>query len=163
MPGDPDLRGRQRTGASAPPDPDLVEYVVMTTSGLSSTAEVARALKDLIEGEQIAVLDLVGVEVDDTGGYLVLEPEDVPGLAELSLVDGRLGGWLSEDDIALACGAMSPGTSALILVAEDRWARRLAEAVRSSGGRIAGGERIPRLRVEQSLRAWSRLPQQEGE
>ena len=145
------------------PDLDLVEYVVMTTSGLSSTAEVARALKELIESSQLAILDLVGVEVDTTGGYVVVEPEELSGLAELTTVEGKVGGLLSEDDIALACGAMSPGTSALIMVAEDRWAWSLADAVRSSGGRIVGGERIPRHRVEQSLRAASRQRPDEGD
>ena len=145
------------------PDLDLVEYVVMTTSGLSSTAEVARALKELIESSQIAILDLVGVEVDTSGGYVAVEPEELSGLAELTTVEGKIGGLLSEDDIALACGAMSPGTSALIMVAEDRWASQLAEAARSSGGRIVGGERIPRHRVERSLRVGSRQHHHEGD
>ena len=162
MQGEPGVGGGQDTGLSSQPDLDLVEYVVMTTSGLSSTAEVARALKQLIESSQISILDLVGVEVDTTGGYVAVEPEELSGLAELTTVEGRIGGLLSEDDIALACGAMSPGTSALIMVAEDRWARQLADAVRRSGGRIVGGERIPRQRVEKSLRASSRQREQEG-
>jgi len=163
MQGEPDVGGRHDPGPSSQSDPDLVEYVVMTTSGLSSTEEVARALKELIESSQIAILDLVGVEVDTSGGYIAVEPEELSGMAELTTVEGKIGGLLSEDDIALACGAMSPGTSALIMVAEDRWARQLAEAVRRSGGRIVGGERIPRHRVEQSLRAWSRQREQEGD
>lgn len=159
----PDNGGPQRTGPSSQLDLDLVEYVVMTTSELSSTTEVARALRELIESSQLAILDLVGVEVDTTGGYVAVEPEELSGLAELTNVEGKVGGLLSEDDIALACGAMSPGTSALIMVAEDRWARQLADAVRGSGGRIVGGERIPRHRLEQSLRAASLHRQQEGD
>jgi hypothetical protein len=163
MQGQPDNGGRQSTGPFSQLDLDLVEYLVMTTSGLSSTAEVARALRELIESSQIAILDLVGVEVDTTGGYVAVEPEELSGLAELSNVEGKIGGLLSEDDIALACGAMSPGTSALIMVAEDRWARQLADALRSSGGRILGGERIPRHRLEQSMRAASLERHQEGD
>src|SRR5689334_839048 len=141
---------QQGAGVWSQPDVDLVEYVVMTTSALSSTGEVARALRELVEASQIAILDLVGVEVDTAGGYVSVEPEELEALAELTHVEGRIGGLLSEDDIALACGALSPGTSALIMVAEDRWASGLADAVRGSGGRIVGGERIPRLRLEQS-------------
>ena len=133
-------------------DSDLVEYLVITTGTLSRTAKVAEALQDLIDTAQLRVLDLVGVQIDDTGGYAAVELELLSGFADLRPGDGEVGGLLSEDDIALACGAMSPGTSALILVAEDGWARPLAEAVRRSGGRIAGGERIPRDRVEQSWR-----------
>jgi hypothetical protein len=137
-------------------DLDLVEYVVITLSGLSSTTAVARALKELVEASRIRILDLVGVVTDAEGHYTAIEPESLPGLAALHGVDGEVGGLLSDDDIALACGALKPSTSALILVVEDRWAQLLSDAARASGGRIAGGERIPRHRIEQSLRSAGR-------
>lgn len=133
-------------------DPDLVEYVVMTTADLDRTSAIAGALRELVETSRIRILDLVGVAVDHDGGYAAVEPEALAGFTELGTVEGEVGGLLSDDDIALACSAMSPGTSALILVVEDRWAGPLAEAVRMCGGRIAGGEHIPRDRVEQSRR-----------
>lgn len=140
-------------------DPDLVEYVVMTTADLDRSAAIAGALRALVETSQIRILDLVGVSVDHAGGYVAVEPEALAGFAELGAVDGEVGGLLSDDDIALACSAMRPGTSALILVVEDRWAGPLAEAVRLCGGRIVGGEHIPRDRVEQSRRG---VPDREG-
>jgi hypothetical protein len=141
------------TGERLTPDPDLVEYVVITLPELSSSLNVAQALRSLVEASRIRILDLVAVVTDAHGGYAVTEPELVAALADLRGVDGEVGGLLSEDDIALACRALQPGTSALILVAEDRWAQELAEAARSGGGRIIGGERIPRHRLEQAHRA----------
>ena len=135
------------------PDLDLVEYVVITLSGLSGAVTVARALKELVESSRIRILDLVAVVTDAEGHYTSLEPESVPGLAALGGVEGEVGGLLSEDDIALACGALTPSTSALILVVEDRWAQLLSDAAREGGGRIVGGERIPRHRIAQSLRS----------
>ena len=135
------------------PDLDLVEYVVITLSGLSGATTVARALKELVESSRIRILDLVAVVTDAEGHYTSLEPESVPGLAALGGVEGEVGGLLSEDDIALACGALKPSTSALILVVEDRWAQLLSDAAREGGGRIVGGERIPRHRIAQSLRS----------
>ncbi len=155
--------GGTRGAAGAQPDLDLIEYVVMTTARLSATADVACALTELVESAQITVLDMVGVEVDTTGGYVTVEPEELQALTALAPVDGMVTGLLSEDDIALACGAMSPGTAALIMVAEGRWARPLADAVRRSGGRVVGGERIPRRRVERSLRARSEVRRRGGE
>ena len=143
-------------------DPDLVQYVVMTTADLDHTSAIARALRQLVETSQIRILDLVGVALDDVGGYAAVEPELLPVFAEFGPVDGEVGGLLSDDDIALACSTMSPGTSALILVAEDRWAGPLAEAVRLSGGRIVGGEHIPRDRVEQSRRGVPARDDREG-
>ncbi|GAA4371900.1 DUF6325 family protein [Nocardioides caricicola] len=138
------------------PDLDLVEYVVITLGGLSATASIAGALKELVEAARIRILDLVAVVTDAEGHYTSIEAESVPGLAALRGVEGEVGGLLSEDDIALACGALKPSTTALILVVEDRWAHLLADAARQGGGRIVGGERIPRHRIAQSLRAAGR-------
>ncbi|HEX5086299.1 MAG TPA: DUF6325 family protein [Nocardioides sp.] len=141
------------TEARLSPDPDLVEYIVITLPELSSSMSVAQALRSLVESSRIRILDLVAVVTDAHGGYAVTEPELVAALADLRSVDGEVGGLLSDDDIALACRALRPGTAALILVAEDRWAQELADAARSGGGRIVGGERIPRNRLEQAHRA----------
>lgn len=145
-------RERPETGPRLSPDPDLVEYIVITMPDLSSSLSVAQALRSLVESSRIRILDLVAVVTDAHGGYAVTEPELVSALSELRSVDGEVGGLLSDDDIALACRALRPGTSALILVAEDRWAQELADAARSGGGRIVGGERIPRGRLEQAHR-----------
>jgi hypothetical protein len=137
----------------ATPDLDLVEYVVVSVPELSSTVEVASAIRSLVESSQVRILDLVGVATSPDGRYTAVEAEHLSGLAELRGVEGEVGGLLSEDDIALACRALQPGTSALILVVEDRWAQVLADAARQSGGRIIGGERIPRHRLEQARRS----------
>lgn len=145
-------RERSATGRFSP-DPDLVEYVVIGLPDLSSALTVAQALRNLVETSRIRILDLVAVVSDASGRFTVAEPELVAALAELRTVDGEVGGLLSDDDIALACRALRSGSAALILVAEDLWAQELADAARSGGGQIVGGERIPRLRLEQAERA----------
>ena len=142
-------------------DPDLVECIVITTANLSRVSSVAQALRDCVSSSQLRILDLVAVETDALGHYSAIEFEHLPGLEPLDGVEGEVGGFLSDDDIALACSALVPGTSALILLVEDRWAGLLADAARLDGGRIAGGERIPRHRLEQSSR--SRRRQQAGD
>ena len=139
-------------------DLDLVEYVVISVPELSSAVAVADALKTLVESAQIRVLDLVGVVTGFDGRSTVIEADLLPALATLDDVDGEVGGLLSEDDVILAGSALPPGTSALVVVVEDRWAYLLADAARQSGGRILGGERIPRHRLEQSRRAHSSGP-----
>ena len=92
------------------------------------------------------------------GRSRVVEAELLPALAALDDVDGEVGGLLSEDDVILAGSTLPPGASALVVVVEDRWASLLADAARQSGGRILGGERIPRHWLEQSRRAHSSGP-----
>ena len=147
-----------RTAEGPTSDLDLVEYVVIAVPELSSAVAVADALKTLVESAQIRVLDLVGVVTGFDGRSTVIEADLLPALATLDDVDGEVGGLLSEDDVILAGSALPPGTSALVVVVEDRWAYLLADAARQSGGRILGGERIPRHRLEQSRRAHSSGP-----
>ena len=148
--------GAEGVEHGAAPDLDLVEYVVISVPELSSAVGVAAALKDLVESAQIRILDLVGVVTDLDGRSTAVELEQLSGLAALDGVEGEVGGFLSEDDIALASGALQPGTSALLVLVEDRWAERLSNAARAGGGSIIGGERIPRHRLEQARRAGAR-------
>ena len=147
--GDDDPVGA-RTARGPASDLDLVEYVIISVPQLSSAVAVADALGTLVESAQIRVLDLVGVVRGFDGRSTVIEADLLPALAGL---DGEVGGLLSEDDVMLAGSGLLPGTSALVVVVEDRWASLLAHAARESGGRIVGGERIPRHRLEQSRRA----------
>jgi hypothetical protein len=152
----PDSGDAEQVVDGATPDLDLVEYVVVSVPELSLTVGVASAIRELVVSSRIRVLDLVGVVTSPDGRFTAVEPELLAGLAELRSVEGEVGGLLSEDDIALACRALQPGTSALILVVEDRWAQVLADAARHSGGRIIGGERIPRQRLELARRRGAR-------
>ncbi len=144
---------RLTSSASLPIDPDLVEYLVIAVSDLTRLAGVAEALRGLVRSAQIRILDLVAVVTSPTGGDLIIEPEAVGALAVLSDVEGEIGGLLTDDDITMACSDLPVGTAAMVLVLEDRWADVLADAARVSGGRIMGGERIPRHRVDACVRA----------
>ena len=153
MQQDRDEAAAGSAGEATPSDLDLVECVVISVPELSSAIAVTDALKSLAASDQIRVLDLVGVVTGYDGRSTVIEADLVPALATLDGVDGEMGGLLSEDDVLLAGSALPPGTSALVVVVEDRWATLLADAARRSGGRIIGGERIPRHRLEQSHRS----------
>jgi hypothetical protein len=140
------------------PDQDLVEYLVLRTPDLASIDQIAPGLRRLVDSSQLAVLDLVGVQTDAWGAYQVV---DLDWLPQNHLLNRDVGGVLSEDDIALVCVALGPNASALILVAEDLWARPLVDAVHDGGVRVVGGERIPRRLIEKSRRGGGR-PRQDG-
>lgn len=138
-----DTSGASALGPDALPAADPVELVVIALPDISATIYVAEAIKHLVDGGSIRVLDLVVVQTELGGGFSWREFEDVVGLASLRDVEGEVGRWLSTDDIALTCSALVAGSTAVLLVVEDKWASPLAEAVQECGGRIVGGERIP--------------------
>lgn len=129
---------------------DLVEYLLVVFPDRSALGSVVPAVHELVTSERIRVLDVVVVDRHPDGHLDILELDDVDALAPLAAIDGDLG-LLSENDIQLAARTVLAGETALVLVAEDRWAERLSVAAREAGGRVVAGERIPAPRVEAAL------------
>ena len=130
---------------------DLVEYLIIVVPEVDSLGSVANALVELVGAGTIHLLDLVVIVRGDDGAVSTLEIEAVDSLAALRDVEGELGALLSEHDLELASFAVRPGTAAIVLVTEDRWAAPLSSAARRAGGRIIAGERLPAARVEAAL------------
>jgi hypothetical protein len=57
--------------------------------------------------------------------------------------DGASSGLLNHEDIQEAANVLEPGTSAAVLVWENRWAAPVAVALRRSGGQLVASGRIP--------------------
>jgi len=130
---------------------DLVEYLIIVVPEVDSLGSVANALVELVGAGTIHLRDLVVIVRGDDGAVSTLEIEAVDSLAALRDVEGELGALLSEHDLELASFAVRPGTAAIVLVTEDRWAAPLSLAARRAGGRIIAGERLPAARVEAAL------------
>ena len=144
------------TTPSDPPRPedittDLVEYLVVVVPGPDALTSIGLALRRVVGSSTIRILDLVVVEIDDGGTAHVLEADAVPDLESIRQASTCYGVFLSRHDIDLVSLALQPGHCAVVLVAEDRWARPLAAAVHAVGGEIRAGERIARSRVEAAL------------
>ena len=136
------------------PDPvaaDLVEYLIVEVPDLGALASLAPALVELVGTGTIRILDLVALEKDADGAVAALELDAVDSMTVLRNVDRDVGGMLSQRDIELASLALRPGTAAIVLVTEDRWAEPLSVAAQRAGGQILAGERIPAFRVESVL------------
>jgi len=132
-------------------DADLFEYVVVGIPRLSALDRVATALGELVRSRAIRIVDVVGLVKESAGAVEVIEVDDVGPLQALGQLDGYAGGLLSSHDLALAANAVAPGTAAILLLVEDRWAGPLSQAARTAGGRLLGGERVPRSRMLPAL------------
>ncbi len=130
---------------------DLVEYLIIAMPDLESLADMTVPLAELVEAGLVRIVDLVVLAKDGDGAIDVLEIDSVAHLAALRNVDGETGALLSDHDLELASLALRPGTAAIVLVTEGRWAQPLAEAAARGGGRIVAGERIPAARVDAAI------------
>ena len=133
-------------------DTSLVECIVVAVPDIRSVASVAAAFAELAENAAIRILDLVAVtRSPGSGETVVLEIEDLDGAPTQVLVEEHVGVLLSDNDIALASEALLPGSAAIIVVVEDRWAQTLSSAAQRAGGRVIGGGRIPQTRIEAAM------------
>jgi hypothetical protein len=123
-----------------------VDYLIVEwPPGKEPTGEGLRLLVDLTERGLIRVIDLAFVtkEEDGTVKGLAITDIDSDGTLDLVQFEGASSGVLGEDDYEEAGAALEPGTSAAILVYENRWAAPFASALRRSGAQLVASGRIP--------------------
>jgi uncharacterized protein YuzE len=121
-----------------------VDYLLVEWPGKQPTGEAAPYLVDLVERDIIRVLDLVFIAKDEEGNVVGVEIGEVADeVEEMRVFEGASSGILGDDDVAEAGAALDPGTSAALLVYENRWAGPFAAAVRRSGGQLVANGRIP--------------------
>ena len=109
------------------------------------TGEAIPLLLDLIERGIVRVLDVLFVMENEDGTFSGFEAKDLEAdrIGDLKVFEGASTGLLGEDDVATAADAIEPGTAAVVIVYENRWAAPFAAAVRRNGGRLIDFQRVP--------------------
>jgi uncharacterized membrane protein len=132
-----------------------IDYLVVEFPGNRMTGEAFPLLVDLVDRGLVRILDLVFVRKDTDGSVVALELKDFDGDGELdmSVFAGASSGLIGDDDIQEAGDVLQPGSSAGILVYENRWAAPFAAAVRRSGGQLVASGRLPIQAVLDALDA----------
>jgi hypothetical protein len=123
--------------------------------GSPMTGEAMPLLIDLVERAIIRVLDVMFVVKDEDGSYVGFEAKDLDdkGVGEFTVFEGASSGLLGEEDVAEAAQVLDPGSGAVLIVYENRWAAPFIAAVRRNGGVPIAFERIPAAQVVEALDA----------
>jgi len=121
-----------------------IDYLIVEWPDRQPTGEAAPHLIDLVDRGLIRILDLAFIAKGEDGSVAALEIADVGDEVEaFAAFEGASSGLLSDDDVAAAGEALEPGTSAALLVYENRWAAPFAAALRRTGGELVASGRIP--------------------
>ena len=112
-------------------------------------------LLDLVERGIIRVLDAMFVIKEADGTYSGFEASGLEGkgVGDLVEFEGASSGLLGDDDVAVAADGIEPGTAAVMIVYENRWAAPFAAAVRRNGGVLVDFQRIPTQELLATLEA----------
>ena len=122
-----------------------IDYVVLEWPRQQPVGDAAPLILDAVDKGIIRILDVALLAKDTDGRVATMEfgalnGGDARGFADC---EGAASGLLGDDDLEEAAGVLEPGTSAAVIVWENRWAAPIATALRRSGGQLVASGRIP--------------------
>ena len=132
-----------------------VSYLVVQFPGSKMTGEGFPILVDLVDRGLIRILDLVFAtrDADGTLQALALADLDHDGTLDLAVFEGAASGMLDDSDLADAASVIDPGSSAGILLFENRWATGFTQALRRGGAELVAAGYVPQDALIASLDA----------
>jgi hypothetical protein len=136
--------------------PGPVDVVVIGyPAGAPATGEAIPILLDLVDRGIIRVLDalLVRKEADGTFSGFDLADLDADTAGDLTVFAGATSGLLDDDDVAATAAEIEPGSAAVMIVYENKWAAHFIAAVRRNGGELIAQQRIGVQQVIDALDA----------
>jgi Family of unknown function (DUF6325) len=132
-----------------------ISYLIVEFPGNKMTGEGLSALIDLVDRGLIRILDLRFVTCRPDGSVEAVELReiDTDGQFDLTIFEGVSSDLLDQSDFDDAANALQHGSSAGILIFENRWATAFVQGMRSGGGELVAAGYIPQADIAASLDA----------
>jgi Family of unknown function (DUF6325) len=133
-----------------------VDYAIVAFPGNEFRGEIGPALAELVEAGTIRIIDIAFVGKNASGDVVAMELTELdPDVqAGLEAAGVEVNGLFNEDDLTAAAEELEPNSSAALIVWENVWARKVAQAMRDAGGVLLDFERLPHD-VVQAAREWA--------
>jgi hypothetical protein len=135
-----------------------ISYLIVEFPGNKMTGEGLPILVDLVDRGLIRILDFRFVARDTDGSMRFIELADIDrdGQFDVAIFDGISSGLLDSSDMADATSVIEPGSSAGILIFENRWATPFTQALRRGNAQLVAAGYIPHDTIAASLDATDR-------
>jgi hypothetical protein len=132
-----------------------ISYLIVEFPGNKMTGEGFQELVTLVERGLIRILDLRFVSRSADGSVVAIQlgDLDLDGEFDVAVFEGASSGMLDQSDLDDAKDAIAPGSSAGILIFENRWATTFVQALRGGGAELVAAGYIPLTDVAASLDA----------
>jgi hypothetical protein len=130
-----------------------ISYVVVEFPGNKMTGNGLPILVDLVDRGVIRILDLLFVMREDDGTTNIVDMQDLEGDIDLTIFEGVRSGLLGESDANEAAAVLEPGSSAGILLFENRWALPFVNELRKGGAELIAAGYLPQEELIAALDA----------
>lgn len=122
-----------------------IGYLIVEFPGSKMTGEGLPILVDLVDRGLIRVIDLVFITKDPDGNVGIIELSDLDGSGDFDfgVFEGASSGLLDSGDLSEAGSAIEPGSSAGVLLYENRWAAPFVQALRRGGAELVAAGFVP--------------------
>ena len=131
-----------------------ISYLIVEFPGSKMTGEALPLLIDLVDRGLIRILDLKFVTRRDDGSVEAVSLHEIDtGGFDVTIFEGVSSGLLDQSDYDDASNAIAKGSSAGILLFENRWAARFVQALRDSQGQLVAAGYIPLADIAAALDA----------
>lgn len=130
-----------------------IDYLILEFPPDSAGTASAEALRTLVDDGVLALYDLMAVrkEADGSAGEVDLRSAAAP--AAWAAFAGARSGLLDDDDAREAANALEPGTGAVVIVYENRWAVPFVAAARGEGAEAVASARLSAQTIMDALDA----------
>lgn len=132
-----------------------ISYLIVEFPGNKMTGEGMPILMDLVDRGLVRILDLMFVTRGADGSLAVVEVGDIDhdGQFDFGVFAGASSGLLDQDDLRDAASVIEPGSSAAVLLFENRWATPFVQALRRGGAELVAAGYIPQDVLVASIEA----------
>ena len=135
-----------------------ISFLIVEFPGSKMTGEGFPILVDLVDRGLIRILDLRFVRRDMDGSMRAMELRDIDrdGQFDVAIFEGVSSGLIDDSDIDDARSVIEPGSSAGILIFENRWVAPFIQALRRGDAELVAAGYIPQDTIAASLDATDR-------
>ena len=128
-----------------------IELLVVKFPGNQFTGEIMPAIEELVENGTVRIVDMLLVIKNSQGEVTLLEFSDLEpsAFARWTPLVTSVTPMLNEDDAYQLAELLENNSSAGVVLFENTWATRFADAIRSAKGDVVLNERIPRVVIEE--------------
>lgn len=130
-----------------------IELLVLEFPGNQFSGDLTPALSELVDNGTIRIIDILFVQKDADGNIHETELADLTDSAydAFNPIVDDLTGMLTHDDAVALTEMLAPNSSVGIILFENVWAKRFADAVEHANGHVIVNERIPRAAIAELI------------